>query len=235
MPLIRPFDPEPEGKPDPKWLVYQKAVAQLKESFGDCEVLHDHRVMGRRSGIERQVDIWLSATVGGKHVVTVAVECKCFEASPVQIKEVDAFYGFLDDVGANKGVLISNTGFTDGAKRRADSSMLELQTLTLEEAEEFDWADFIDVGAVVCMSHNDCQNVVRMSLSDGEGSSAGLCDDCDSLHISCGECGKIAMYDEEEFIKCAGCKNHWWFLRVEENEVTELSIRRIDVDAAEGD
>src|ERR1700719_3842677 len=113
MPIIKPTDLPLDFEPGPKFLVYEKAVARLKESFGDCEVNHDHKIVGRRSGVERQVDIWLSTTVGGKHGVNVVVECKCHETTPVAIKDVDAFYGFLDDVGANKGVLISNTGFTE--------------------------------------------------------------------------------------------------------------------------
>jgi hypothetical protein len=205
MPLITPFDLQPEAKPDPKWLVYQKAVAQMKESFGDCEVIHDHRVMGRRSGIERKVDIWLSVTVGGKHTITVAVECKCFEVAPVQIKDVDAFYGFLDDVGSNKGVMISNTGFTDGAKKRADGSTLELETLTLEEAEEFDWAEYLDE----CETPGyGCTGSIHWEFEDGKGSEAGFCGGCGSLHVKCGECGTVGAYDGDHF-KCDGCDARW--------------------------
>jgi hypothetical protein len=222
MPLITPFDLPPEAEPDPKWLVYQKAVAQLKESFGDCEVVHDHRVIGRKSGIERQVDIWLSATVGGKHTVTVAVECKCFEVTPVQIKDVDAFYGFLDDVGANKGVLISNTGFTDGAKKRADGSTLELETLTIEEAESFDWADLLDHG---CAGLDNCWGRVRWEFDDGSGSRAGHCDYCSTFHIKCGDCGYVDSYQEDEIIQCNGCEARW---RLDDEKGMTIGIERMD-------
>jgi hypothetical protein len=222
MPIITPFDLTPEAKPDPKWLVYQKAVARLKESYGDCEVIHDHRVVGRRSGIERQVDIWLSAVLGGKHIVTVAVECKCFETAPVQIKDVDAFYGFLDDVAANKGVLISNSGFTDGAKKRAGGSNLELETLTLEEAEEYDWADLLEHS---CAGLGDCWGTIRWEFYDGSGSQAGHCDHCGTFHIKCGDCGYVDSYLRDEIIHCNGCEARW---RLDDEKGMTIGIEQID-------
>jgi restriction endonuclease len=209
VPLLKPlFDafPEPLGD-EPKWLVYQKAVAQLKASYGDCEVVHDYKILGRPSGVERQVDIWFSTSIGGKHGVTVAVECKCHVTTPVSIKDVDAFYGFLDDVGANKGVLVSNTGFTEGAKRRADGCNLELETLTLEEAEDFEWAEYLSDNCQVwggeCLAGQ-----IRWELENSEGDRAGYCSECGSLHIKCAECGAVVAYDRDE-INCDGCDVKW--------------------------
>jgi hypothetical protein len=227
MPILNPTDLPPEPSPEPKWLVYQKAVAQLKAAFGDCDVIHDHKIVGRRSGVERQVDIWLSITVGGKHGITVAVECKCHETIPVAIKDVDAFYGFLDDVGANKGVLISNTGFTDGAKRRSDGSIVELETLTLEEAEEFDWADFIEHR---CQGLGNCWGRISWDLHDDVGSHAGHCDYCSTFHIDCGECGHLDSYREDEIIQCNGCEARW---RLEDEKGMTIGIERVGPDSAE--
>lgn len=227
MPLLKPeIQTEPES--EPKWLFYQKAVARLKESFKDCDVVHDHTVIGRRSGVDRQVDIWLSTTVGGKHQVNVAVECKCYETTPISIKDVDAFYGFLDDVGAQKGVLISNTGFTNGAKKRADGSTVELETLTLEEAEVFDWADLL--GRQCRGALADCWGDVRWEFGDGEGSHGGRCDYCSTFHIQCGQCGNLDSYQEHEIIKCSGCENQW---RLEIEDGGTVGIERLDYTVGE--
>lgn len=214
---------------EPKWRIYEKAVASLKEAFGDCDVSHDRLVTGRRSGVKRQVDIWLSVTVGGRHELTVAVECRCYE-KPLGIKDVDAFYGFLDDVGANKGVLVSSSGFTDGAKKRADNSTIELQVLTLEEAEAFDWADYLAEG---CQSLGGCWGSIRWDESlcyEGGGQfpppyEAGFCEICLSFHVRCGNCGYMDLYEPETEIPCHGCEVRWK-LEFEKGEV--IGIRQVD-------
>lgn len=214
---------------EPKWRIYEKVVARLKESFGDCEVRLDHTVTGRRSGIGRQVDIWLSATLGG-HTVTVAVECRCYDAKPVGIKDVDAFYGFLDDVGANKGVLISNSGFTNGAEKRADGSTVELQTLTLEEAETFDWANYV---ADRCQNPAGCWGFIEWNealCQEGGGQfpppyEAGFCDSCGLLHIRCGECGELSFYLEDPMVQCDACETRW---ELEFEKGVLVSIRQVE-------
>ena len=179
--IIWPKEPPKE----PKWLIYQKAVADLEARYEDCTVHHDHTVRGRRSGTDRQVDVWLEVQVGANHVVTIAVECKNL-AEPVQIKDVDAFYGFLDDVGANKGVMFSSSGFTKGALARAEPDVIELRTY--EEAEDFDWAEYVDDACQVFAT--DCLGSVSWTMEDGD-SAAGHCWSCGTFHLRCGECGAI--------------------------------------------
>jgi hypothetical protein len=66
-------------------------------------VIQDHNVTGVRSGVTRQIDVWVTGEVAG-HEIKLAIECKLHKAK-VDIKTVDAFVGFLEDVGADKGVL----------------------------------------------------------------------------------------------------------------------------------
>src|ERR1700730_4534356 len=90
----------PDDEPEPDWKIYEKSIAHIEESYDNCKVSQNHKVTGRRSGTERQVDVWLEAVVGDNHVVTVAIECRRYSGRPVSIKDIDALYGFLDDVGA---------------------------------------------------------------------------------------------------------------------------------------
>lgn len=53
---------------DPKWKIYEKVAIDIERQYPNCTVTHDHKVTGRRSGIERQVDIWLSGQVGQHEV-----------------------------------------------------------------------------------------------------------------------------------------------------------------------
>jgi hypothetical protein len=49
---------------DPKWKIYERAAAELESAYPNCHVTLDHKVIGRRSGIERQVDVWITGFVG---------------------------------------------------------------------------------------------------------------------------------------------------------------------------
>jgi len=95
----------PEAEPEPDWKIYEHSIAHIEESYENCKVTRNHKPVGRRSGVQRQVDVWLEAEVGDNHIVTVAIECRRYADRPVSIKDIDAFCGFLDDVGANKGVI----------------------------------------------------------------------------------------------------------------------------------
>jgi len=131
--------------------------------------------------------------------VTVAVECRCYRAR-VGIKDIEAFYGFLDDVGANKGVLISDSGFTEGARKRASSSDIELTTLTLREAEDFNWNAYLDEEwdrehrrFYTCKT-GFCSGNLSWE-KERPGASAGYCGTCGQFHIWCMRCNSVHAYD----------------------------------------
>jgi hypothetical protein len=189
--------------------MYEKAIAHIEESYDNCKVNQNHKVAGRRSGTERQVDVWLEAKVGDNHVVTVAIECRRYSERPVSIKDIDAFVGFLEDVGANKGVMISHSGYTEGARKRAAGAGIELCMLSVEEAEEFDWEEFVQSS---CRASNDCFGTIRWYFSDGD-SEAGHCSNCGSFHIRCGNCESVNWYHERDTESCSGCDMKWQLLK----------------------
>jgi hypothetical protein len=55
----------------------------------------------------------------------IVIECKDYNRR-VDVKGVEEFYGLLDDVGAQKGVLVCPTGFSDAAKSRAEGYQIDL-------------------------------------------------------------------------------------------------------------
>jgi hypothetical protein len=210
---------------DPKWKIYEKAMADIERQYPDCAVMPNHKVTGRRSGIERQVDIWLSGHVG-QHEVTVAVECRCYQGR-VGIKDIEAFYGFLDDVAANKGVMVSDSGFTSGAKKRADGSDIKLTTLTLRQAEDFDWNAVMETEweqehrrFYTCKT-GFCYGNISWEKETPVGS-AGDCGACGQFHIWCNRCNSVLPYDlftedKHQFhtVRCVGrsrrgqCRMTW--------------------------
>jgi hypothetical protein len=203
-----PDDLPPDAEPEPDWKIYEDSIAHIEESYENCTVTRNHKLEGRRSGVQRQVDVWLEAVVGDNHRVTVAIECRRYTGRPVSIKDIDAFVGFLEDVGANKGVMISNSGYTDGAKKRAGNAGIELRMLTIEEAEKFDWDEFVQDSCQV----DECCGTIRWHFSDGE-SEAGPCGNCGSFHIRCGNCGSLDWYNEGNIETCLSCGMKWRLLK----------------------
>jgi hypothetical protein len=72
---------------------------------------------GRFSKRKRQIDILIAekTPVG---ILKTVIDTKLFNRK-VDVKAVDALAGFVDDVGAEKGMLITSRGYTQAALRRA--------------------------------------------------------------------------------------------------------------------
>ena len=66
------------------------------------------------------------------------VECKHY-AKKINVKIVDSFIGCLEDVGANKGIIVSEKGFTKAAINRAHKGKdnIEVDILNLGELHQF--------------------------------------------------------------------------------------------------
>ncbi len=90
----------------------------------DAEVHHDVKLEGRATGRKRQVDVLVTQQVG-QYEIRIVIECKD-HARPVDVKGVETFYGQLDDVGGQKGVLVCPSGFTGTAKSRAEGLQIDL-------------------------------------------------------------------------------------------------------------
>lgn len=65
----------------------------------------------------RQIDVLLRSQVAGLDILTV-VECKDFKKN-LSIEYVDNLASKMEDVGANKAVLVARKGFSKNAKRKA--------------------------------------------------------------------------------------------------------------------
>jgi hypothetical protein len=106
---------------DPLWRKYEQAVRLLLAAMDpNAEVVHNAMIAGRLSGVLRQVDVLARGTVVGLEI-SVAAECKRY-ARAIGIGAVDQFVGKLLDLGAERGVLYSYSGFSAAAVRRAFGS-----------------------------------------------------------------------------------------------------------------
>jgi hypothetical protein len=138
---------------------------------------------------------------------------------------MDAFCGFLVDVGANKGVLVTTSGFTCGAAKRAKGADIDLRVMPLEAAEGLNWADYLDNN---CRSWGECWGSVNWQYNEGD-SRVGCCGDCGEFHLLCGHCGHIATYSPNRgyasicnvHLRCEGC-NRCFVLGMEKGDVCDM-------------
>jgi hypothetical protein len=120
----------------------EKIIADIHREFApDAIVQHNIKLLGR-SGRKRQVDVLIRGSIG-IYPLRVAVECKNYNKrvgnKRVGIEKVEAFITKLKDIDANIGVMISSSGYDDGAKAQANNHNVIL--LNMREAEEADWKD----------------------------------------------------------------------------------------------
>ena len=88
----------------------------------------DAKLTGLLSEVPRQIDLLIKGNVSGIADVTIALDCKCF-SKKVDVKDVEAFLGMIEDVGVNMGMLVTTVGFTPAAKRRAAKIVQEVVPL----------------------------------------------------------------------------------------------------------
>lgn len=125
---------------DPKWKRFEQLVAKVQKAFSpDAQVTLDDKITGKQSGIERQIDISVKRNIG-QFKILIVIDCKDHK-DPLDVKDVEEFIGLVDDVGANKGSLVSASGFSETAKTRAANSGIDLYRLV--DAEDHDWQTYV--------------------------------------------------------------------------------------------
>lgn len=88
--------------------------------------------------MKRQIDVIVRQHNDGEDVNMCVVECKHY-AKKINVKIVDSLIGCLEDVGANKGIIVSEKGFTKAAINHAHKGKdnIEVDILNLGELHQF--------------------------------------------------------------------------------------------------
>lgn len=106
------------------WKQYQNEAAEFFRSLG-CDAEVDAKVVGVRA--EHRVDVWVRFKKFGLEARWV-IECKCWN-SAVPKEKVLALRSIVEDVGADRGILISAAGFQSGAVRATEKTNITLTDL----------------------------------------------------------------------------------------------------------
>lgn len=103
----------------------EKLVAKIQAELAPtASVLHNQRVIGRHSGRTRQIDVLVKDRVG-QYEILIVIDCKDYKKK-ADVKSVEEFQGLVEDIGAQKGVLVCPSGFSEAAKNRARGLQMDL-------------------------------------------------------------------------------------------------------------
>jgi hypothetical protein len=120
------------------WKAYEQEILEaLLRAFPGTSITSNRHLEGRFSKTKRQIDILIEGDIAG-HKFSIVVDAK-FYSKKIDVKEVESFLGLLKDVGAHKGLMISQKGYSNAALHRAhhDEFDLEVDILNFDEIEYF--------------------------------------------------------------------------------------------------
>jgi hypothetical protein len=106
------------------WQKLQEETAEFFRSLR-CETQIEAKVIGARA--EHKIDVWVRFRKFGLETEWV-IECKDWN-SAIPKEKVLALKSLVEDVGADRGVLISAAGFQSGAVRASEKTNITLTDL----------------------------------------------------------------------------------------------------------
>ena len=106
------------------WRQFQEETAEFFRSLG-CDAQVEAKIIGARA--EHKIDVWVRFTKFGLETKWV-IECKDWN-SGIPKEKVLALKSIVEDVGADRGILISAAGFQSGAVRACENTNITLTDL----------------------------------------------------------------------------------------------------------
>lgn len=141
---------------DPKWKRFEDIVTRIQQDLSPgASVTQNDRIMGRNSGVMREIDIAIRKTVG-QYGLLIVIDCKDYKR-PVDVKDVEEFMGLAEDVAANKAAIIAAMGFTEAAKTRAVKAGIDLHRII--DTDPHEWQTYVTMPTLV-----DYRQFSRFSL-----------------------------------------------------------------------
>jgi hypothetical protein len=119
----------------PDWEVYERMIARLiaDQIATDLCVTPNARIPGRISGGSRQIDVLIDARHHTDNTRRIIVDAKR-RTRKIDVTDVEAFRGLMEDVGATHGYLVCPVGHTKSAEKRAQMAVSRSQGATLNQA-----------------------------------------------------------------------------------------------------
>lgn len=219
------------------WEIYERMVARLlsDEIRTDLCVTPNARVIGKKSGRSRQIDVLVDARHDTDNSRRIIVDAKK-RRRKVDITDVEAFLGLMEDVGATHGYLVCPVGHTKAAERRAQMSV-SICLVPLDRIQNFDpttwpecknprcrngrvfWTGYPEI-TITALPMNSKASASPVALSFVH--EVGKCDRCGRFHVRCMTCGDILSLpenDENDIGHQCRCRPPWfWIASIETDD-----------------
>lgn len=219
------------------WEIYERMIARIMadQISTDLCVTPNARIVGKISGRSRQIDALIDARHQADNARRIIIDAKKRQRK-IDVTDVEAFRGLMEDVGATHGYLICPSGHTKAAEKRAQMAV-SIGLVPLDYIEHFDPSNWPQCKNVLC-KHGRIfwDGYPELSLTarsiDVLGKPllremkfihyVGKCDRCGRFHIHCTKCGDILSApedDNEDIGHQCHCKLPWfWIASVEQDE-----------------
>ncbi|GAA3511480.1 hypothetical protein GCM10022234_02530 [Aeromicrobium panaciterrae] len=127
----------------------EELVAALEAATSELpvRVTSPDSIVGRRSGASREVDVTLRGMVGSLDLLVIF---ECRDRNTTQdVTWIEQLASKGKDVGANKIVAVSSSGYSAAAKRLAESESIELRTMTtVTDGDTASWVQLSHIDVI---------------------------------------------------------------------------------------
>jgi hypothetical protein len=194
-----------------EWEKYESQIFdKLRKDFPEAEILKNQKIRGVFSKRSRQIDILIKGVLIGKKIIGV-IDCKKF-SKKIDVKAVESFIAFVEDVRANIGIMITNVGYTKSAKNRITEYIRDIR-LDVVKFERFEEYNFTWDMCSYCDDDESFSkgeilwDIQETLIKDGiiKNIEKGQCSKCGNEYLKCEDCGEIFLIDFED-MEC-GCGN----------------------------
>src|SRR5215218_8383382 len=160
---------------EPDWKAYERGLLErLRYEFPepDFEVRGTvagppYRVLGRLSLAWRQLDAAVYRS--GESAPPFLIADAKFYTDRIDVKDVEAFIGQMEDVGATLGELAAPKGGTTTAKRRAEAADVRICIMSFDEALTFRWYPVArEIFPYDWYFHEQLARAIRALKADGD-------------------------------------------------------------------
>jgi len=110
------------------WKEYEQQVFdEFQEKYPNQTIQFDQKITGRYSKVKRQIDVLITAELADSVQIGV-FDCKKFK-NRINVRTIDSMVGYMEDLNANYGGIITCVGFSKAAVNRARSSNIKLEII----------------------------------------------------------------------------------------------------------